>query len=356
MSCGTVSQSDKFSLPFGLAVAYVLLASGSAAAQSAKKIATNTFPSVVLITMEDRNGQPVSLASGFFVAPGVVATNYHVVDGGSSGSVKIVGKRDTIRIDGTVGTDRRHDLALLAVKHNSAPSMRFAAGPEPQVGETVYAVGNPRGLEGTFSQGIISGIRRFDDGSLLQITAPISPGSSGGPVLNAKGEIIGVAVATLRGGQNLNFAIPVNRLKLLLDRRGALTPLRAAKRAPRFRSILDDLGGNVIEGVSIGAFEWKSRFDIMDRQEFTLSIKKQLSQAIRNVRILVIFYDRSGEPLDISAIRYRGVVSARLARRVSGWVDVSVRRLTTKKNRGGTYARIPSTKVEFRVLDFEFVE
>ena len=68
--------------------------------------------------------------------------------------------------------------------------------------------GNPQGLEGTFSQGIVSSIRVLGADKILQITAPISPGSSGGPVLNEKGQVIGVSVATFRGGQNLNFAIP----------------------------------------------------------------------------------------------------------------------------------------------------
>ena len=87
-----------------------------------------------------------------------------------------------------------------------------------QVGETVYAVGNPRGLEGTFSQGIISSIRPVGSDKLIQITAPLSPGSSGGPVLNRKGEVIGVSVFTIRNGQNLNFAIPSNYVKPLLTK------------------------------------------------------------------------------------------------------------------------------------------
>ena len=98
-----------------------------------------------------------------------------------------------------------------------------------QVGETVYAVGNPRGLEGTFSQGIISSIRPVGIDKLIQITAPLSPGSSGGPVLNRKGEVIGVSVLTIRDGQNLNFAIPSIHLSALLAKPANLQPLYFTK-------------------------------------------------------------------------------------------------------------------------------
>jgi len=88
-------------------------------------------------------------------------------------------------------------------------------------GDEIYVIGNPEGLEGTFSKGVISGIRSIDGRSYFQITAPISPGSSGGPVLNASGEVIGVAVASWRTGQNLNFAIPVFYVRSLLSRRAS---------------------------------------------------------------------------------------------------------------------------------------
>src|SRR5262249_7827334 len=84
------------------------------------------------------------------------------------------------------------------------------------VGERVFAVGNPRGLEGTFSEGIISGFRDVGNVRYIQITAPISPGSSGGSFLDDKGEVIGVATATIQGGQNLNLAIELDPYSLVL--------------------------------------------------------------------------------------------------------------------------------------------
>ena len=107
-----------------------------------------------------------------------------------------------------------------------------------QVGESVYVAGNPRGLEGTISEGIISAIRPegdiLVDAKVLQITAAISPGSSGGPVLSGKGKVIGVSVASFRGGQNLNFAIPSNYLTELITQVGDAKP-----------SNLTDLGGQM---------------------------------------------------------------------------------------------------------------
>ena len=132
------------------------------------------------------------------------------------------------------------------------PSLSLGNSDTVQVGETVYAVGNPQGLEGTFSQGIVSSIRQVGSDKVLQITAPISPGSSGGPVLNSKGEVIGVSVATFRGGQNLNFAIPSNYLKVLIAKAGPPKPLSGTKSSAKQRSILADLGGRSTEGV-VGA-------------------------------------------------------------------------------------------------------
>ena len=94
-----------------------------------------------------------------------------------------------------------------------------------KIGETVYVAGNPKGLEGTFSDGIVSSKRGGYSNEHLQMTAPISPGSSGGPVLNRQGQVIGVSFMTLEGGQNLNFAIPSRYIGVLLARSGIVKPL-----------------------------------------------------------------------------------------------------------------------------------
>lgn len=97
-----------------------------------------------------------------------------------------------------------------------------------EVGSKVYAIGNPRGLEGTISDGILSGKRENEGIEYLQITAPISPGNSGGPVLNEKGEVIGVSTFTFKNSQNLNFAMPIKYINECVDITN-VTPSKSTK-------------------------------------------------------------------------------------------------------------------------------
>lgn len=126
----------------------------SATSADARQIATSTFPSVVLLVMEDDRGQPVSLGSGFFVKEKLIASNLHMVEGASRGYAKLVGQKTKYNISGVVGLDDRHDLALLAVDDANGTALQLGDSAKVEVGDTVFAVGNPQGLEGTFSQGI----------------------------------------------------------------------------------------------------------------------------------------------------------------------------------------------------------
>jgi S1-C subfamily serine protease len=162
----------------------VLLASSICFGQSARQIAQTAFKSVVLLEMRDSQGQPVSLGSGFFIADGIIATNAHVIEGAASGTARLIGNKEKLSIQGTVALDGHTDLALLKVD-SSPPVLNLGPDAKPAVGDKVYVVGNPLGLEGTFSEGIVSGIRSIQTDSILQMTAPISPGSSGGPVFTA---------------------------------------------------------------------------------------------------------------------------------------------------------------------------
>ena len=203
-------------------------------AQDARLIARNIFPSVVMLEMRDGQNRPISLGSGFFVRPDVVVTNYHVIQNASSGSAKVVGKSAVYPIEGIVGIDKARDLALLKLTGVRAKPVVLADISKIEVGQEVFALGNPKGLEGTISAGIISGssLREVNNENLIQITAPISPGSSGGPVVNREGEVIGVAVASLKGGQNLNFAIPSSYLAILLANSKSVVSLSDAKQSP----------------------------------------------------------------------------------------------------------------------------
>lgn len=318
-------------------------------AQTAQEIARKAFTSTVLIVMEDANSQPLSLGSGFFVRDDEVASNLHIVEGAARGYAKIVGQKTKYDIEGITAVDPERDLVVLKISGSRAGAVAFGNSESVQVGETVYAVGNPQGLEGTFSQGIISSIREVGADRLLQITAPISPGSSGGPVLNGKGEVIGVSVATFRGGQNLNFAIPSNYLKMLLKKAGAAMPLAQVKRATAQRSILADLGGRSSEGVVGGQLTWK--YTVPQIGFYAFSLQNQLRENVKNVYCLVIFFDAQGTPIDVDVVRYQGLIPAGLAKRVTSSVDGSVQRLTTAVG-----SMSPRTKVEFRILDFQIAD
>jgi len=199
-------------------------------AQTAQTVAQKALQSVVMLTMDDPQGKRTILGSGFLIREGVVATNLHVVQDSIKGSAKVVGTKDEFEVAGIIADDREHDLALVSVPAISAPSLTIGDSTRLAVGDEVYVVGNPRGLEGTFSQGIVSALREVDSKILIQITAPISPGSSGGPVLNSRGEVVGVAEATVKGGQNLNFAVPASYLAPLLVSIKGVTPLFAVGR------------------------------------------------------------------------------------------------------------------------------
>ena len=320
----------------------VLIGANSANAQTAQAIAKKAFGSTVLLVMEDANGQPLSLGSGFFVGAGEIASNLHVVEGAVRGYAKLVGQKTKHDLEGITAVDPERDLVVLKIAAAGSPVLPLGNSDAVQVGEPVYAVGNPQGLEGTFSQGVVSSIREVGTDKLLQITAPISPGSSGGPVLNGKGEVVGVSVATFRGGQNLNFAIPSNDLKSLLEKVGPPKPLAQAKSNKIEHSILADLGGRSSEGVVASHFSWTDNEII---GYYTFSVRNQLREPVRDVVCLVIFFAHDGLPIETEIVTISGPIGGNLARRSPKLGRISadeVRNLTAK--------------TEIRILDFRLKE
>ena len=194
-------------------------------AQTVPEIAEKALAATVYLEMQDNNGLPLGFGSGFFVTANLIATNYHVIAGAASGTAKLVGKSTTYKIEGFTATNKYNDLVLLKVSASDIKPLPLGNSDAIKIGETVYVAGNPKGLEGTFSDGIISSRHGGHAKGHLQMTAPISPGSSGGPVLNRVGKVIGVSSMILKGGQNLNFAIPSLYLKTLLALSGTVKPL-----------------------------------------------------------------------------------------------------------------------------------
>lgn len=303
-----MEHHKKLSLYFISVTLLLFFGMAAAHAQSPQQIAKKALASTVLLVMEDANGQPLSLGSGFFVRNGQVATNLHVVKGASRGYAKLVGQKTKYDIEGITAVDVQRDLVILKISVPRAQPISLGDSDTVQIGSPIYAVGNPRGLEGTFSQGIISSIRKVGTDKILQLTAPISPGSSGGPVLSDKGQVIGVSVATFRGGQNLNFAIPSNYLKKLMEQIGPTKPLSKSKPDVSRRSILDDLGSKSTEGVVIDKIINKGFY-------LTFSLRNHLRQDVKNVYFYIIFYDRLGDPIDVQTITFREMIPIGLAKR-----------------------------------------
>ena len=236
-----MSKIRKWAVVLPLTVATPAL--GAAQQFDVSSVYRKAAGSVAVVIALDQHQQPMALGSGFFIdASGALATNYHVIAGAQSIQVK-VGDSDPRTVSGVFVTDPERDLAVLKVQMSNTRPLPFSPI-RPAVGDRIIAIGNPLGLESTVSEGIVSGIRRINDGfELYQITAPLSPGNSGGPVLNSKGEVIGVATATLAGGQNLNFAVPIAALATLWSTATTPKPVAASTQSdesPMFGTDVDE--------------------------------------------------------------------------------------------------------------------
>ncbi|MEW6364708.1 MAG: trypsin-like peptidase domain-containing protein [Acidobacteriota bacterium] len=170
---------------------------------------------VVTIQTYDSLDNAVSMGTGFFLSTSGVVTNYHVVAGAHHAEVKT--KQGVARVDRASAGDQESDLAVLDVSSLVwRPTPLKPGSSMPEVGERVFVIGNPLGLECTVSDGIVSGKPAVDPiGTVIQITCPISPGSSGSPVFNMRGEVVGIASFQVVEGQNLNFAIPIAKATAL---------------------------------------------------------------------------------------------------------------------------------------------
>jgi serine protease Do len=219
-------------------------------ALSPADIAARALPTVVAIRTAE------SLGTGFVVrSDGWIATNLHVIVGGPHVKITLGSDRE-LEVVEVLAASPEHDLALVRIEARGLPAVSLGDSDAMRPGDSVVAIGHPLGLEDTVSNGLISARRKADDGSeVLQISAPIAPGSSGGPLFNDRGEVIGIATALLLGGQNLNFGVPTRYLlpmikqpapmpfaefaALMAQIRSASSP-KGDRRRPRYpQSILD---------------------------------------------------------------------------------------------------------------------
>ncbi|MGH9776504.1 MAG: S1C family serine protease [Candidatus Acidiferrales bacterium] len=190
-----------------------------------------TIRAVVSIRTFDKAGKPLAEGTGFFLdSDGCLVTNYHVIAKAASAVVKSY-DGGFHQVEGIRSMNKTNDLALLKVEGRDLPTLSLADSNLVSPGDRVFAIGNPLGLEATLSEGIVSSVRELEGVSIIQTTAPISPGSSGGALLNVDGKVVGVTAFHIEGGQNLNFAIPSNYVKPLLSS-NTVTPFQPVEPEP----------------------------------------------------------------------------------------------------------------------------
>jgi S1-C subfamily serine protease len=204
-------------------------------------IARSTAAVLTIVGYENA-GKEEAQGSGFILTgEGLGATNYHVLEGAQRAFAQCCNGRK-FEIKSIEGADRDKDLVVFQLQQqgsneplNGLPTVALDTTGGISVGEKVIAIGSPQGLENTVSDGIISAIRSDNSVRYLQITAPISPGSSGSPVLNENGQVIGIATMQMREGQNLNFAVSAEYLQPLLNQhlQASLDEFRSSEQRQR---------------------------------------------------------------------------------------------------------------------------
>ena len=197
----------------------LIAAAASAVAQETlPEIVRRVKPSVVAVITYDAKGNGLMSGSGFFIRPGQVLTNLHVLRGAHRAEIRTLeGKGKVYPVVGMSGVDDDADLAVLSV--NMPPERSRAlelSSTMPEDGERIFVIGNPLRLEGSVSDGIVSAVREVPNlGKIIQITAPISHGNSGSPLFNMRGQVIGVVTIKVVNGQNINLALAAMRVAQL---------------------------------------------------------------------------------------------------------------------------------------------
>lgn len=256
----------------GLCLALLVSTPFSAGAENElSALAERTNPAVVLLTVEDATGNKMSTGTGFFVSKdGRLVTNHHVIEGASAITATLADGTKH-KIQGTLADDKDNDIAILQMEGQNLPALPLGDSSKVKPGDEVVVIGSPMGLSGTLTVGIVSAIRAqglppgVDDKPDekvrswgIQISAAISPGSSGSPIMKKDGEVVAVAVGTLVGqAQNLNFGVPIEIAKGMLEKLGPNATVRAfdvAAKSELSKNLL--ISGGVIGAMIVAFLIW----------------------------------------------------------------------------------------------------
>ncbi len=197
---------------------FFLSVSSSASGQNAlnaQELFREVSASVVTVAGKNASGELMQ-GSGVVVAPHLIVSNCHVVGGSKQATVEHMGEAVQATV---ISFDTEHDLCLISAPQIEARPINLGSSTKVSIGEPVFAVGAPQGLNNTISEGIVSGLRSIDSAKLIQTTAAISHGSSGGGLFNQYGNLIGITTLYLADSQQLNFAVPAEWVSDLVANR-----------------------------------------------------------------------------------------------------------------------------------------
>lgn len=226
-------------------ITVVTLLASEGRASTAIEVFNAASRSTVTVIAYDGKDVSFSSGSGVVIRNGVVATNCHVIEGAARTAIRY---RHEEYHAARQHRDWERDICTLDVKGLNAPSVEIGTTQELRVGARVYAIGGPQGLELTLSEGIVSSLRESDGGHYIQTTAPISPGSSGGGLFDDSGRLIGLTTFYMEGGQNLNFALPVEWVVMVQARQDEISG--------RLREFLQLQNQGDLQGATGQARQW----------------------------------------------------------------------------------------------------
>lgn len=326
-------------------------------AEITKKVA----PAVVLIKGTTDTGE--ILGTGFVISSdGKIATNLHVVESLKNVGVQLASgeKFDSFSI---LAFDARKDIAIIKIPGFDLPTVALGNSNNVQVGEPVLAVGSPLGLQGTVTTGVVSSLRDDPTGGgfkVLQTDASVNPGNSGGPLVNRQAEVIGIVTFKIRGGENLNFAIPINYLRGLVD-----SPGSAAMSLDELRVKLSSSTGSDVFKSDSFPTRWKSlqsgTTKILRRDGDRIYVETVLPEAQKSAGCFFlsdlkkqsdVFSGTARSGCVCQYTRGVGVYARTFTNRVTDETSIEITSITPTRIEGRSMIRPKGTKFDCKKAEF----